>query len=153
MDVLQLFFGFKGCINRARYWMANAALLILMLVLALLQYGLTVAAGEIVAAVFGCIVFVVMMLSGFALGAKRLHDRDRSSWLLLFQYIPVLIIVPAIFINNAFLILLGTAFGITVAISLFVELGCLRGTIGPNRFGPDPLEREAQLAIRSDQGY
>jgi uncharacterized membrane protein YhaH (DUF805 family) len=21
----------------------------------------------------------------------------------------------------------------------FVELGCLRGTAGPNRFGPDPL--------------
>jgi uncharacterized membrane protein YhaH (DUF805 family) len=21
----------------------------------------------------------------------------------------------------------------------FVEMGCLRGTVGPNRFGPDPL--------------
>jgi uncharacterized membrane protein YhaH (DUF805 family) len=29
------------------------------------------------------------------------------------------------------------SFAITVW--AFVELGCLRGTVGPNRFGPDPL--------------
>ena len=26
-----------------------------------------------------------------------------------------------------------------VALWFFVELGCLRGTVGPNRYGPDPL--------------
>jgi uncharacterized membrane protein YhaH (DUF805 family) len=26
-----------------------------------------------------------------------------------------------------------------ITIWAFVELGCLRGTIGPNRYGPDPL--------------
>jgi uncharacterized membrane protein YhaH (DUF805 family) len=29
------------------------------------------------------------------------------------------------------------AFAITVW--AFVELGCLRGTVGPNQYGPDPL--------------
>jgi uncharacterized membrane protein YhaH (DUF805 family) len=30
---------------------------------------------------------------------------------------------------------------VSLAISLwgFVELGCLRGTIGPNQYGPDPI--------------
>jgi uncharacterized membrane protein YhaH (DUF805 family) len=29
----------------------------------------------------------------------------------------------------------------------FVELGCLRGTVGPNRFGPDPLQRTVPPAL------
>jgi uncharacterized membrane protein YhaH (DUF805 family) len=33
------------------------------------------------------------------------------------------------------------SFAITVW--AFVELGCLRGTVGPNRYGPDPLEPAA----------
>jgi uncharacterized membrane protein YhaH (DUF805 family) len=33
------------------------------------------------------------------------------------------------------------AFAITVW--AFVELGCLRGTVGPNQYGPDPLEPAA----------
>jgi len=34
---------------------------------------------------------------------------------------------------------------ISFAISVwaFVELGCLRGTVGPNRYGPDPLSTPA----------
>jgi uncharacterized membrane protein YhaH (DUF805 family) len=31
------------------------------------------------------------------------------------------------------------ALGFAVLVWAFVELGCLRGTLGPNRFGPDPL--------------
>ena len=26
-----------------------------------------------------------------------------------------------------------------IAVWGFVEIGCLRGTVGPNRYGPDPL--------------
>ena len=33
------------------------------------------------------------------------------------------------------------SFAITVW--AFVELGCLRGTVGPNQYGPDPLEPAA----------
>jgi uncharacterized membrane protein YhaH (DUF805 family) len=28
-----------------------------------------------------------------------------------------------------------------VAIWFFIEFGCMRGTIGPNRFGADPVPR------------
>ena len=28
---------------------------------------------------------------------------------------------------------------IIVGLWFFVELGCLRGTVGPNQYGPDPL--------------
>ena len=50
-----------------------------------------------------------------AVGIKRCHDRNRTGWFLLIGLIPL------------------------VNIWLVVELGFLRGTVGQNRFGPDPL--------------
>jgi uncharacterized membrane protein YhaH (DUF805 family) len=32
---------------------------------------------------------------------------------------------------------------LAVAVWFFVELGCLRGTIGDNQYGPDPLAGKA----------
>jgi uncharacterized membrane protein YhaH (DUF805 family) len=49
-------------------------------------------------------------------GAKRCHDRNRSGW---FQLISLVPIVGALW--------------------LLFDLGILRGTDGPNRFGPAPL--------------
>ena len=48
---------------------------------------------------------------------KRLHDRNRSGWFYLLCLVPILNLWPA------------------------VEIYFLRGTRGPNRFGPDPLLR------------
>jgi uncharacterized membrane protein YhaH (DUF805 family) len=42
-------------------------------------------------------------------------------------------------------ILLGLG-AFAVSIWSLVELGFLRGTRGPNRFGPDPLKREVAIA-------
>ena len=50
-----------------------------------------------------------------AVGAKRCHDRAKSGWFMLIFAIPVLALWP------------------------LIELGLLRGTVGPNRYGPDPL--------------
>jgi uncharacterized membrane protein YhaH (DUF805 family) len=36
-------------------------------------------------------------------------------------------------------VLLASIAMIVLVIWAFIELGCLRGTPGPNRFGPDPL--------------
>lgn len=46
-----------------------------------------------------------------AVNVKRWHDLDRSGWSVLMSVMP------------------------------FFELGFHRGTVGPNRFGADPLER------------
>jgi uncharacterized membrane protein YhaH (DUF805 family) len=51
-----------------------------------------------------------------AVSVKRFHDRGRSGWFLLIALIPF--------------------FG---ALWLLIELGFLRGTPGPNRFGSYPL--------------
>jgi uncharacterized membrane protein YhaH (DUF805 family) len=58
---------------------------------------------------------LVVLLPGLAVTVRRLHDLDRSGWWLLLGFIPLI--------------------GAIVLIVWF----CKRGTIGPNRFGPDPL--------------
>ena len=96
------------------------------------------------------IVNIGLFIGGIALGAKRLHDRDKSAWwLLLFYVVPsalvgvgALMFFYGIGAEAAGGIISGVIFwvlGIGFTIWAFVELGCLRGTLGPNRFGPDPL--------------
>jgi uncharacterized membrane protein YhaH (DUF805 family) len=87
---------------------------------------------------------------------KRLHDRNKSAW-----YLLIFVLIPSIFLGAVIVALvygalmtddignLGalapiggalTIAGSVIMIWAFVELACLRGTIGPNRYGPDPLE-------------
>ena len=75
-----------------------------------------------------------------ATAIKRLHDRDRSGW-----WIIPFFIVPGLF--DQFSDLLPDSYWVLPFIlpaSILwlwglVEMFCRRGTIGPNRFGPDPL--------------
>jgi uncharacterized membrane protein YhaH (DUF805 family) len=78
--------------------------------------------------------------SGLAVAIKRLHDRNKSGWwLLLFWLVPNLL-------GSVPMSAAGTVFGTPVALASFViwiwgfvEIGCLKGTTGPNDYGPDPL--------------
>ncbi|MBR0649753.1 DUF805 domain-containing protein [Roseomonas terrae] len=65
---------------------------------------------------FSLLALIPLIWGGLAGQVKRWHDRDKSGWFVLINFIP----------------LVG-------AIWSFIELGFLRGTPGPNRFGPDPL--------------
>jgi uncharacterized membrane protein YhaH (DUF805 family) len=58
---------------------------------------------------------LALFLPSLAVGIRRLHDVDRSGWWTLLVF---------------------------TVIGVFVLLywACIRGTPGPNRFGPDPLE-------------
>ena len=70
----------------------------------------------IASAVLMLVVLIFAAVCGIMLGIKRCHDRDRSGRFLLIGLIPIV-----------------------GAIWLLVDLGFLRGTAGPNGFGPDPL--------------
>lgn len=88
----------------------------------------------------GTPVFIFSMWFLAATTIKRLHDRDRSGW-----WMPIFFVVPALFGKlsdklggSSVAVFLAW---IAVALSLWgiVELYFLKGTRGPNRFGPDPL--------------
>jgi len=142
MSMKQLLFSFRGRLNRKRYWMTvivTMAVIILLLLLALVMMREQRFEFAALTVVILLLLYIPLIWVGLAIGAKRLHDRDKSAWWLLVFYV-----LPGILssLGNqmddlGFLILHVVSFAITVW--AFVELGCLRGTLGPNQYGPDPL--------------
>jgi len=144
---------YQGRINRAKYWTAVLvyfAINILLVAIGFIMFGNSIlaladdSAGEgvimgLVSKGIGfvlilVVVYIPLVISGVFVGIKRLHDRDKSGWwLLVFYLLPTLLNgladVSAIFAFVSF----------AIWIWAFVELGCLRGTVGPNKYGPDPL--------------
>jgi uncharacterized membrane protein YhaH (DUF805 family) len=91
-----------------------------------------------------------------ALMKKRLNDRDRPSWLLAVFWAPAIANIALTLFETGTQAGTGAAdgpldsplsallFAVETAVSLIViwsivELGFLKGTPGPNRYGPDPL--------------
>jgi uncharacterized membrane protein YhaH (DUF805 family) len=87
----------------------------------------------------GAPIFVVGMWFLTAATVKRLHDRNKSGWIVPFFIAPGLLDRLSDWIEapTAAVFVSAIAFGLTIW--CFVEMLCLRGTRGPNRFGPDPL--------------
>ena len=154
MDWTTLLFSFNGRINRAKYWLA---VLIYMVVWTTFIAGsliwlgglnfenlLSLAGAGLMIWLIGLILLLVGTWSGFAVGIKRLHDRDKSGWwILLFWLGPSILggwqtVTPDL--GGGFIFSLAAT---AIAIWAFVELGCLPGTPGPNQYGPDPLGHPA----------
>lgn len=147
-----LFFNFSGRINRAKYWVAMLIYSAIYIVLAIVGYLTDNSA--IYQAINGML-NIVIFISSLAVGVKRLHDRNKSGWYLVLFYIVPGILVTAGIVVGTFMddsILLASILGLAafaIGVWAFVELGCLRGTIGPNRYGPDPLEPTASPPVRT----
>ena len=111
-DLRALLFGIHGRVSRALFW--RYAVLGCLLVQTL-AYFLLVIAG--VREPFADSLSTLLVAwPGVAVSVKRWHDRGKSGWWMLINLVPVI----------------GTLWTL-------VECGLLRGTSGPNRFGPDPL--------------
>jgi uncharacterized membrane protein YhaH (DUF805 family) len=165
MTLTQLLFSFKGRINRKPWWLASLGAGFTASLLSAILEALARSSGETIVnpvthqfeptGIFGLAISLIALANAwiaFALSVKRLHDRDRTGWWLLWQ---LLIILLAVFLTVvAFAVpkeqgavwyaLAGAAVLVAFIISvwLFVQIGFLRGTQGPNRFGPDPLGPE-----------
>jgi uncharacterized membrane protein YhaH (DUF805 family) len=89
------------------------------------------------ATLFFFLSFVAVVVSATAVGAKRLHDRNKSGWWLLLLYgLPGgLAGVDRPMGYEIAFDLVGTI----ISIWALIELGFLRGTRGRNQFGSDPL--------------
>jgi uncharacterized membrane protein YhaH (DUF805 family) len=141
MNPFILLFGFSGRINRAKFWLA----LLIYLVFFFAVIGLTMAMSSSMTTMFGAalVAYIPLIVSGIAVGIKRLHDRNKSGWwLLLFYAGPLLLntIGYYAFGDDSGMpsqIIMYVSFAINIW--ALVELGCLRGTIGGNQYGGDPL--------------
>ena len=124
LSIVQILFSFKGRIPRRVYWGATLGTHLFFFVI---LFFLAFLAGEGrdadgVVAILGMVampgmlaVCIPMIWSTLAIHVKRFHDRDKSGWWYLVNFVPC--------IGPLWLVL---------------ECGCMRGTTGPNRYGQDP---------------
>jgi len=110
--------GFKNYVNfsgrspRSAYWFWILWMIIIGVIAIILDIMIfDTPQGGPINIIFGLATF----LPGLAVGIRRLHDLDRTGWWVLIVFVPL------------------------IGIILLIVWACMKGTSGPNRFGPDPL--------------
>ncbi|MFN4143146.1 DUF805 domain-containing protein [Aestuariivirga sp.] len=116
MDWKYLFTSLEGRIGRQSYWMGVLVMVVISIIAGVLDVMLGTASEEGYGAI-SIIAALVMIYPAIVLYAKRWHDRGKSGWWSLIGLIPVI-----------------------GGLWMLIELGFLRGTDGPNQYGPDPLK-------------
>jgi len=138
----QLFFKFDGRVNRARFWIAGLVLAAINVVLAIIGY---LTDQSVVFQAINGMLNIVILIASIAVGAKRLHDRNKSGWyLLLFYFMPGVLAAAGVLVgefveDSTIIATVLTFLAVALTVWAFVELGCLRGTVGVNPYGPDPV--------------
>jgi uncharacterized membrane protein YhaH (DUF805 family) len=141
----RLFFSFRGRAARMAFWLVSITWSVLAEAFDYwwTERGLAAAEGHDRTTVNAVLVLgsLPVLVSCFAISVRRLHDRDKSAWWLL-----VFVVGPLTLQGPGSLNTLdaGPAVALLVAslvLSIwgFIELGCVPGTSGPNRYGLDPL--------------
>jgi uncharacterized membrane protein YhaH (DUF805 family) len=157
-----LLFSFKGRIQRLYWWIGSLVVGVVTgmasstIEFLARSYGLGVVDADTnqfePTGVLGALLVAIGILNvwiNYALSAKRLHDRNRSGWWLVAPTVTLLVAILLALVmfaqpegqrqpwNSAAVIFtLATA---ALGGWLFLEIGFLRGTEGPNRYGADPL--------------
>lgn len=114
MSIGNLYFSTEGRINRKKYIIGVLPLIAIAIVAAILDE----VSGSRVFATYGIFqiaAFFINLWPGIALGVKRLHDRNRNGWLILLAYVPL------------------------VNIWITIEVLFLKGAVGENKYGADPI--------------
>ncbi len=144
-DINHLYLTTEGRIGRRTFWMGIIGLFVVSVVLSV-----------IIGAIFGWLSFATRLLEfivqlvlaypAYALMAKRFQDRNRPA-----TYAAVIVVINILYSLIALIGLSGAPghmnpFGWVVSIVvaiigiwILIELGFLRGTVGANTYGPDPL--------------
>ena len=149
------FVGFDGRLNRQGWWLSVIALIVVAVVLSWIL-GLILGTGGMMtmaqaldpatlqkAAWQGLIVSIITAYPYMAISVKRRHDRNSNGYDaiglivvgILYNLLQALGVISA---TNTVGMIVGVVFGI-YAIYMLVQLGFLKGTAGPNNYGPDPL--------------
>jgi uncharacterized membrane protein YhaH (DUF805 family) len=137
-----LFFKFNGRANRAKFWTAALIFTAINLVLVILGY---VTDQSVVFQALNGMLSIVLLISSIAVSVKRLHDRNKSGWyLLLFYFVPGVLAAVSVLIgefveDSSIIATVLALLAFAIIVWVVIELGCLRGTVGVNQYGPDPV--------------
>jgi uncharacterized membrane protein YhaH (DUF805 family) len=163
---------FSGRSRRKEYWMWILFVILASIVLGMLDsvlglggdttlepgatpnglmYGVGLMGG-VLSTLFALATFV----PGLAVSVRRLHDVDRSGWWLILSFLPYLIglalfasvvatgSLGTLAIIGGILVLVGAIAGIVLLVWF-----CTSGTVGANRFGPDPMDTSEEDLVRT----
>ena len=106
---------FSDRARRKEYWLFQLTLFIAFVVALIVDTSLGFQDGYADMGPATIVLYIAIILPAMAVAVRRLHDIDRTGLWLLFGAIPL------------------------VGIIVLLVFHCLRGTKGPNRFGPDPI--------------
>jgi uncharacterized membrane protein YhaH (DUF805 family) len=127
MTLGKLFFSFDGRVSRTPYWLVLLTVLLIDAGTFCVVGGFEFLDGDTMAferkgpgRFWALLVVLPSLWAGLVVSVKRWHDRNKSGWWILVSLVPMV----------------GWLWQLT-------ECGFLRGTVGPNRFGQDPLRRRA----------
>jgi len=141
MNWVHLFTSFEGRISRQPFWIALAVFIAIDI-----ASMLTIENDQ-----WSAVLDLVLTYPQFAVCAKRSHDRNGPAWVVGLFF--ALGIVLDLMILGGWITKdlsnptpLFYAFAVpflVLGLALIIDLGFRRGTFGPNRYGPDPLETSA----------
>jgi uncharacterized membrane protein YhaH (DUF805 family) len=158
MDFGYLYTSFEGRINRKPFWIGILILAVAMMIVSLIATfvflgGLS--ASPTSQALVSLVLLAIICYPNTAVLVKRLHDRNRPGILAAVIWAPSVlqILGQLLGITGEVTTLAGqevylpntlgwiiSAGSLVVFVWVLVDLGILRGTQGPNNYGPDPLQ-------------
>jgi len=113
MDIMQMFFSFRGRINRKTFWLATLPLAVGYAVAEVMAESADQAMVGL-----GYLIMISFIWPSLAVQTKRWHDRNKSGWWNLISFVPI-----------------------AGPIWAFIELGFLKGMPGVNLYGLPPDAR------------
>jgi uncharacterized membrane protein YhaH (DUF805 family) len=139
MDWVYLLNSFEGRISRQTFWIGIAVLLVA-------EITAHLAAEAIQGDRLSAIIDLAFTYPEFAIATKRAHDRDLPIWILIVFFgggavldlLTVLDLTGSTEQPSVLSLFIAVPFTVLL-VALMIELGLRRGTIGPNRYGPDPV--------------
>ncbi len=160
-SIVSLFTSVDGRINRAKFWLgaiiAIIASLAVAIVLAAIGLGEATTVAETASNADGgsrSVAGAYWSVSGWAsffawlvgialwgvVAVKRRHDRDASGWdVMVYGGVAILLEIAGLLGLSGGIMDLASLIRFVLGLALFVTLGFLKGTNGPNQYGPDPL--------------
>lgn len=101
----------SGRAARSEYWWFY----LFTMIVGTIPTQIGIALESVAIMIIGLILSLALIIPGFCVSVRRMHDKDKSGWWLLIGLVPII--------------------GVILIIYWFVT----RGTEGDNQFGPDPL--------------
>ncbi len=125
---------FKGRASRSEFWWFCLFTLLINIAVAIVG-----AMAPALASIISAVQALWLLLPTVSVSTRRLHDRDFSGW---WQTLPVALMLPGLVgvAADADWLFILVAFAAVIASIGLMVVYALKGTSGPNRFGPDPLD-------------